>query len=145
MTSDAMTAAGLAERPLLGGLPVPFVCEDEHGGLDHARIVKKRAIQCALSRICGICAQPLTRPVTFIGSGEEHTAGLYSFAPLHLECAEAALDLFAPIGGSHLGRAEPPMTWVLQTTGGFDLVRPTRRGEPVLFRPNSVLETRLIA
>jgi hypothetical protein len=29
---------------------------------------------------------------------------------------------------------------VLVSTAGFDLVRPARRGDPVWFRPNSVLE-----
>ena len=30
------------------------------------------------------------------------------------------------------------------TTGGFDLERPTERGAPVLFHPNSVIETRTV-
>ncbi|KAA1380659.1 hypothetical protein [Aeromicrobium fastidiosum] len=136
--------AGLAGRPTLGGLPVPFACEDDGGALDHSHVVKKRAIRCALSRVCGICGEPLTRPVAFIGGSEEAEAGAFDFPPTHLHCAQEALDLFAPIGGRHLGHAEPPLTWAIVTTGGFDLIRPTRRGDPVHFRPNSVLETQLV-
>ncbi|EFQ83392.1 hypothetical protein HMPREF0063_11665 [Aeromicrobium marinum DSM 15272] len=139
----AMTQV-LAGRPMAGGLPVPFACEDDGGALDHSRVVKRRAIRCALSRVCGICGDPLTRPVTFIGAEEEHDLGLYVFPPTHLSCAEEALALFVPIGGRHLGQSEPPLTWVLQTTGGFDLVRPSRRGGIVQFRPNSVIDTRRI-
>lgn len=135
--------AGLAGRPASGGLPVPFACEDDDGRRDHARIVKARAIRCALSRICGICGETLTRPIAFIGGAEEAESGSFDFPPTHLECAREALDLFAPIGGRHLGHAEPPLTWALVTTGGFDLVRPTRRGDKVTFRPNSILETAL--
>lgn len=135
---------GLAERPTLGGLPVPFACEDDEGTLDHSRVVKARAIRCALSRVCGVCGDPLTRPVALIGGSEEAEMGLFAFPPTHLGCAEEALALFVPIGGRHLGQAEPPLTWTLVTTGGFDLVRPTRRGEPVQFHPNSITDIRAI-
>jgi hypothetical protein len=89
-------------------------------------VVKKRAIQCALSRICGSCGEPLTWPVAFIGTEDEAEALLFAFPPLHPSCARELLDVRG--------------TRVMVRTGGFDLVRPTRRGEPVLFRPNSVLE-----
>jgi hypothetical protein len=135
--------AGLAGRPVLGGLPVPFACEDDGGALDHSVVVKRRAIRCALSRICGICGETLTRPIAFIGGSDEADAGMFAFPPVHLECAHEALDLFVPIGGRHLGHVEAPLTWALVTTGGFDLVRPSRRGDPVAFHPNSVLETTL--
>jgi hypothetical protein len=81
--------------------------------------------------------------VTFIGGADEADAGMFAFPPVHLDCAHEALDLFAPIGGRHLGHVEAPLTWAVVTTGGFDLVRPTRRGDPVAFHPNSVLETTL--
>ena len=59
-------------------------------------------------------------------------------------CAREALDLFVPLGGRHLGQTEAPLQWALVTTGGFDLIRPTRRGGAVAFRPNSVIEAVLI-
>lgn len=139
-----VTAAGLAGRPMAGGLPVPFACEDDGGALDHSSVVKRRAIRCALSRVCGICGETLTRPVAFIGSEEEAGKRLFAFPPTHLACARAALELFVPIGGRHLGHAEAPLRWALVTTGGFDLIRPTRRGDPVAFHPNSILETEYI-
>ncbi|MEV7398259.1 hypothetical protein [Aeromicrobium sp. NPDC092404] len=128
-------------RPEAGGLPVPFACEDDDGTLDHARVVKRRAIRCALSRICGICGETLSRPIAFLGPEAEAAGGSFTFPPTHLACAEDALALFVPIGGRHLGQAEVPLRWSLVTTGGFDLVRPGRRGGIVQFRPNSVLST----
>lgn len=136
-----VVTAGLAARPKAGGLPVPFACEDDDGTLDHSVVVRKRAIRCALSRICGICGEPLSRPIAFFGSLAEVGDGQFRFPPTHVACARATLDLFAPIGGPHLGRNEAPMDWVLLTTGGFDLIRPTRRGDAVLFHPNSVVDT----
>jgi hypothetical protein len=137
-------STALADRPKAGGLPVPFACEDDGGALDHSRVVKRRAIRCALSRICGICGETLSRPVAFFGPQAEGDAGSFTFPPTHLECAREALDLFVPIGGRHLGQAEAPLVWVLVTTGGFDLIRPTRRGGIVQFRPNSVIDTTVI-
>ena len=134
-------STALDGRPTAGGLPVPFACEDDDGTLDHSRVVKRRAIRCALSRICGICGETLTRPIAFLGPEAEAADGLFVFPPTHLSCADAALRLFVPIGGRHLGQPEPPLRWSLVTTGGFDLVRPGRRGGVVSFRPNSVLET----
>ncbi|MEJ7634834.1 hypothetical protein [Aeromicrobium sp.] len=99
------------------------------------------AIRCALSRICGICGEPLGRPVAFFGPDSEAETGLFTFPPTHLECAHEVLNLFVPIGGRHLGQPEAPLKWSLVTTAGFDLIRPSRRGAAVLFRPNSVIST----
>lgn len=134
----------LDARPKSGGLPVPFACEDDDGALDHSVVVRRRAIRCALSRICGICGESLSRPIAFVGPVAESDAGLFTFPPAHVVCARDALNLFVPIGGRHLGQAEPPLVWTLVTTGGFDLIRPSRRGGVVQFRPNSVIETVVI-
>jgi hypothetical protein len=103
-----------------------FVQQRDDGTVD-AGVVKKRAIQCALSRICGSCGKSLTWPVAFVGSAEEAAALLFAFPPLHPSCAEELLR-------------DAPGEQVLVRTGGFELVRPTRRGDPVSFRPNSVIE-----
>lgn len=130
----------LEGRPKTGGLPVPYACEDDDGVLNHSIVVRKRAIRCGLSRICGICGASLSRPIAFLGPRGEWDAGLFTFPPTHITCAREALDLFVPIGGSHLGQSEAPLQWALVTTGGFELIRPSRRGGVVQFRPNSVIE-----
>lgn len=134
----------LGARPTAGGLPVPFACEDDGGMLDHSVVVKRRAIRCALSRICGLCGETLTRPITFFGPTAEWEAGLFTFPPTHRSCADEALALFVPLGGRHLGQAEAPLQWTLVTTGGFDLIRPTRHGGIVRFRPNSAIDVAVI-
>lgn len=118
---------------------VPFACEDDDGVSDVSAVVKKRAIRCALSRICGVCGEVLTRPVAFVGPEAEAQVGLFAFPPLHLGCAQTAVA--GRSDGPGLGH--PPVTgpWALVTTGGFDLIRPTHRGDPVHFHPNSVLDT----
>lgn len=107
-----------------GTVDLPFACRHPDSTGDAAVVIKARAIQCALSRICAVCGFVLTRPVALVGPSAEVDAGEFLFPPCHESCAA---DL-----ASHRGT-------VVVTTGGFDLVRPARRGEPVTFRPNSVL------
>jgi hypothetical protein len=137
---------GLADRPRSqeGGVPVPFVCEDDDGSFDVRALRKKRAIQCALSRICGLCGLSLGWPVAFLGSADEADANALHFPPLHETCAEAALRLYLPCGPGVLGIPGPPEEWVLVTTGGFELERPADRhgDQRVAFLPNSVEERR---
>jgi hypothetical protein len=118
---------------------VPFACTDDDGTTDASAVVKKRAIRCALSRICGMCGETLTRPVAFAGPEAEAQVGLFAFPPMHLDCARTAIAA----AGDAPGLGHPPVNgpWALVTTGGFDLVRPTRRGDPVHFHPNSVIDT----
>jgi hypothetical protein len=117
------------------GSPLPFACVDDAGEGTHEHVVKSRAIRCALSRICGICGEVLTRPVAFVGTPDEALDGDLLFPPCHEGCVRTAAD----DPRQRFGHASRPRRWVLITTGGFDLVRPERRGEPVVFRPNSVL------
>ncbi|TGN32139.1 hypothetical protein [Aeromicrobium chenweiae] len=114
---------------------VPFACRDDDGRV-HDGVVKSRAIRCALSRICGVCGEVLTRPIAFLGPEDEALDGLFTFPPTHVSCAHDAIA-----ARTALGQAEAPRRWLVVTTGGFDLVRPTRRGDPVLFHPNSVIDT----
>jgi hypothetical protein len=138
--------ADLADRPRSqeGGVPVPFVCADEDGSFDIRAVRKKRAIQCALSRICGLCGLSLGWPVAFLGSAEEADANALHFPPLHEECATAALRVYRPCGPGVLGIEAPPHEWVLVTTGGFELERPVGRDgdQRVAFLPNSVADRR---
>ncbi len=122
----------------------PFACQDDDGVVDHAVVVKRRAIQCALSRICGVCGEVLTRPVAFLGPEDEALDQLFTFPPAHEECARDAIARYAPFGDGVLGQPVAPRRWVVVTTAGFDFVRPARRGEPVRFHPNSVIETTIV-
>ena len=137
-----MVQRGLASRPSDPGrgLPVPFASEDDSGRVDHATVVKKRAIRCALSRICGVCGTSLTWPIAFIGTPCEAADGLFIYPPLHPGCAAEAVATLGGKGRGVLGHAADVTHWETVLTGGFDLVRPTVRGAPVLFRPNSPID-----
>ncbi|MGH3364359.1 MAG: hypothetical protein ACRDOW_06485 [Nocardioidaceae bacterium] len=136
----------LAARPRSqeAGVPVPFACEDEDGGFDIREVSKRRAIRCALSRICGLCGISLGWPVAFLGSPAEVDENALHFPPLHEACAEAALSLYPALGAGVLAIDGPPEAWVLLTTGGFELERPADRhgDQRVVFHPNSVAERR---
>ncbi len=135
----------LAERPrdATYDVPVPFVCGDDALGAP----VKKRVLQCALSRICGLCGRSLSWGVTFVGSPAEGEAGSFHFPPSHRECAEAALVLYPRLGVPVLGQDVLLAEWAVVVTGGFELVRPASRQEDmrVRFTANSVSERRTVA
>ena len=140
---------GLAERPRAGryDVPAPFACEDDDGAVELGAVVKKRAVQCALSRICGLCGESLSWGVTFLGSPDVVEANLFHFPPLHRECAEAAVQLYPPLAVPVLGQQLVLHEWALVVTGGYELVRPaSREGDMrMVFRTNSATEDRRIA
>ncbi|CAN5610921.1 hypothetical protein BH10ACT10_BH10ACT10_13830 [soil metagenome] len=133
----------LAERPrdTTHDVPVPFACGDELGPP-----VKKLVLQCALSRICGLCGESLSWGVTFVGSPEEEEANAFYFPPSHEACADAALAIYPPLGVPVLGQTVPLDTWALVVTGGFELVRPTSRAGDmrVHFTANAVSDRRTV-
>lgn len=92
--------------------------------------VRARVVQCALSRICGVCAGPLGRPVAFVATPRERGRNAIHAPPMHLACAE---ELRAMPGADR--------SWEVVLTAGFEFVRPGRdepETEPV-FSPNSLL------
>jgi len=119
-----------------------------HGDLPFASmgdlgLDKRKVTQCALSRICGVCAGTLGRPVAFLGTPEEAGRNEFHFPPSHVGCAEAALEVWGPSSAA-LGHPTTPDSWVLVTTSGFEFVRPTPEWDdrrPV-FAPNSVIAQR---
>jgi hypothetical protein len=135
----------LAERPRDAryDVPVPFACGDDALGAP----LKRRVLQCALSRVCGLCGRSLSWGVTFVGSPAEGEAGAFHFPPSHRECADAALLLYPRLGVPVLGQDAPLAEWALLVTGGFELVRPASRQEDmrVRFTANSVSERRTVA
>lgn len=88
---------------------------------------RKRVVQCALSRICGSCAEGLGRPIAFVGTAREVGRNAFHFPPMHLACARALA-------------AGLPDTEVV-TTAGFEFVRPSREDDDdrPTFQPNSLL------
>ncbi len=81
--------------------------------------------RCALSRICGVCGDPLGRPIAFVGSAEEVGRNAFHLPPLHLDCAQALV-----------GKATQVVT-----TAGFEFVRPAKEDADrrPTFQPNSLL------
>ncbi len=86
--------------------------------------------QCALSRICGSCAEPLGRPVAFLGTSEEVARNAFHLPPMHVGCAE---DL------RRTPLADP--SWQVTLTAGFEFVRPAREDADrrPTFQPNALL------
>jgi hypothetical protein len=107
---------------------------------------RRKVTQCALSRICGVCGESLARPVAFLGSALEADRNAFHFPPAHVQCAEAALAVWADGYSVALGHASPPDAWAVVTTSGFEYIRPSGESEDrrSVFAPNSVIETRLI-
>lgn len=103
---------------------------------------KMRVVQCALSRICGVCAQTLDRPVVFLGSEQEAARNAFWFPPTHRSCAEHALRTWARDWPASVGQREPVDRWVMVATSGFEFVRPTRElvDRRPTFVPNSLVE-----
>jgi hypothetical protein len=142
----------LSERrhDLKHNVPVPFASDRNAGyAVDHrapkgradlGSVVNARAIQCALSRICGLCGLSLSGEPTFVGSEAEAEANTFRFPPMHAECVEYALATYPALGIPVLGQQIVLSEWEVVATGGFELERPERRGPDmhVSFHPNSV-------
>jgi hypothetical protein len=89
-------------------------------------MTKSWVTQCALSRICGVCAETLGRPIAFRGTPQEVGRNAFHLPPMHVDCA-------ASLGE----RAESELV----TTAGFEFVRPDREDadQRPRFEPNSLL------
>jgi hypothetical protein len=109
-------------------------------------VVNARAIQCALSRVCGLCGMSMSGVTTFVGSEQEGEANSFGFPPMHGECALFALETYPTLGVPVLGQSLVLREWVVVETGGFELERPARRTPDmrVLFHPNSVTDLRTV-
>lgn len=109
--------------------PFAWTLEDGSGSVttDPASLNPRRVTQCALSRICGVCAEPLGRPVVFVGTADEVTRNSFHAPPLHASCADALVAAYAG--------------WRTVATSGFEYVRPGRDDlDPrPRFEPNSLL------
>jgi len=161
VTAGPTRTVDLSERrhDLRHDVPVPFASDPHAGyGVDHRQqptgpadlgaVVKARAIQCALSRICGLCGMSLsTGPATgttFVGSPAEADANTFAFPAMHADCADFALETYPPLGVPVLGQQLVRTEWSVVVTGGFELERPTERGAPVAIHPNAVTGRRAV-
>jgi hypothetical protein len=132
---DLGTGFRVIDQPASGIGELPFASMGDLG-LDKAKV-----IQCALSRICGVCAESLGRPIAFLGTAEEAGRNEFHFPPAHLSCAELALETWAREWSASLGQPDDPDSWTLVTTSGFEFIRMGSDAidkRPV-FSPNSVL------
>ena len=126
----------LPQRPMHAGLP--FAVEPTADG--SPRLRRARVTQCALSRICGVCAKNLERPIAFLGDSAAVEANSFVLPPMHVECAER---LVVDHGDSWemLGQDGPVSQWEIVTTAGFEHVTPRREDadKRVRMTPNAVL------
>jgi hypothetical protein len=63
--------------------------------------------------VCGVCADPLGRPVVFVGTAEELARQVFHAPPLHRACAD---DLVARVGDG----------WQAVEVAAFEFIRPHR-------------------
>ena len=130
----------MIDQPAGGIGDLPFASMGDLG-LDKAKV-----IQCALSRICGVCGESLARPVAFLGSEVEAGRNEFHFPPMHPSCAEVAIETWTVGSSAALGHPSAPESWALVTTSGFEYVRPSSEAEDrrAVFSPNSVIDTRTL-
>ena len=102
----------LAERPVDDeyGLPIPFVYAYDDGTHDFGAINRRRSIQCALSRLCGMCGTSLEYDIAFLGGPKAAESRSYTDPPMHVGCAEAALQLCPHLHRHSTPRGERPAT-----------------------------------
>ena len=108
--------------------PFAWTFEGDESAPEPGRLNGRRVTQCALSRICGVCAEPLGRPIALVGSGEEAARNAFHAPPLHQQCAEEV-------------RAALDPSWQVVLTAAFEFVRPAKQDldrRPV-FEPNSLI------
>src|SRR6195952_1681528 len=85
----------LADRPVDDehGLPIPFVNTYDDGTHDFRTPNRRRSIQCALSRLCGMCGLSLEYDIAFLGGPKAAESRSFTDPPMHVACAEASLEL----------------------------------------------------
>ena len=110
-----MTRGGKVQDAFLSAAePFAWMLEDGTGSVttDPASLNPRRVTQCALSRICGVCAEPLGRPIVLVGTEAEEGRNAFHAPPLHEECAR--------------GLVERVEGWRSVDTAAFEYVRPGR-------------------
>ena len=98
---------------------------------EEGALVKRKVVQCALSRVCGRCGTSLGRPIAFTGDADEVARNEFHAPPLHATCADDVRRALDPAGD----------TLQVVLTSGFEFVRPasTDLDQQPRFVPNSLL------
>jgi hypothetical protein len=149
-------------------LPIPFVNEFDDGSYEFGVINRRRSIQCALSRLCGMCGTSLEYDIAFLGGPKAAESRAYTDPPMHVACAEAALTLCPHLARHTTSRADRdaegdsrrrlrpgvttadlftadrPSEWLLYLTHNFEIERATAEGGGLVlvFHPGAAFAER---
>ena len=99
---------GLAHRPTIGGLIVPWVnLALADGGADFRGIHNTKWQRAWTEGLCQVCGLPLVRPVVLLG-GPNQLAGYFDEAPLHPWCAAYTAKACPMVAGRLARYADRP-------------------------------------
>lgn len=128
MTGGSARGTGSRAGALTARDPFAWTFEGDESSPEPTRLNGPRVTQCALARICGVCAEPLGRPIAFVGTADEVGRNAFHAPPLHAGCAEEV-------------RAQLDPSWTVVHTAAFEFVRPLREQEDrrPTFEPHALL------
>jgi len=93
------------------GYPIPFIAAFGPNGEPDFRIMStSRVLECVNQRRCGLCGQPMSRIVYFIGGPESERTRSFLDPAMHHDCAVYALKTcpHLAMAKSHYSRAALP-------------------------------------
>jgi hypothetical protein len=91
----------LANRPVAGGLVVPWISVESGDGRHLlGNIHRRRAQLCARDRLCQTCGQPLTRPAVAFVRQRDLDKGWTAEPAMHPECATYSAKACPMVNGT---------------------------------------------
>jgi len=80
--------------PKWKGFPIPFFVTYFRDGTPDFKITDtKKREWCALKRLCWVCGDPLEHLIAFLGGPVSTQHRLYNDGPMHVLCAQDALEI----------------------------------------------------
>lgn len=155
-----MEPARLAARPHHGAFPIPYVTHvDARGVPDFRTHDEERRNECAEDELCQLCGQRLDPIVVFIGFAHANRTAVFGEPPMHLECAEWAIEVCPWLAGrgysdrwhkaaKEIHVAPRPIDArrvVLVKSHGYSLIRDLEGHTRYKFQARQICGTRLIA